>query len=91
MTPPKYIIPRECLRKIDTARMLRSKNSAKNMNGSPSPRQYAELKIAPRAALASLSAITWTAASVGPMQGVQPIAKIAPSKKAPTKVPVGIR
>ena len=91
MTPPKYIIPRECRRKTATARMLRSKNKARKINGNPSPRQYAALNNAPRAALASLSAMTCTAASVGPIHGVQPIAKIAPSKKAPTKVPVGIR
>ena len=46
---------------------------------------------APRQADASLRASDWTAARVGPMQGVQPSPKSAPSSGAPSRPIVGIR
>ena len=63
----------------------RSINQPNKINGAPNPTQYAAERMAPRCAVALWKARTWTAPSVGPIQGVQPIPKAKPRSGAVTK------
>ena len=62
--------------------------SPERINGRPKPRQYPNERTAPRAALDSWKANVCTAASAGPIQGVQPIPNNTPRSGAPSNPPV---
>ncbi len=76
-------------RTADQTWASRPKARAVTRNGTPSPRQYAVARAAPRDALASFEASASTALRVGPMHGIQPRPKTAPSKGAPTSPAAG--
>src|SRR5690606_34938874 len=83
--PPTRVTQRLLRRTARNTPINRRKPSPKARNGSPSPRQYATVRVTARPGSPPTAASPSTAASVGPTHGTQPSANTAPNTGAPSR------